>query len=240
VAADNVLTFFTREAVEIARLPRLKVKLGTGEFSYMITDEQARINVNTATRERLDRLLQCLGVEKNVRDEISDSILDWVDTNDEHRLNGAESDDHYLSLPTPYRARNGPMESVYELLQIKGVTPALFEGVGGRPGLANVLTARGTSNSVNVNTAGPVVFCAMSVSEAQMSEWAQRRREGPFRTAPTSALAGAAFTATTQTYRIEAEGLIEGRPRAAVTAVVRKQGTGAQGRIVMLEWSGVR
>ena len=143
VADDGLLTFYRAGTIPVPlpRLPRTRVRLGPGEFSYRITDELSRINVNTQQEpDRLDQLLQCLGIDKIVRDQIVDSILDWKDPNDEHRMNGAESDDYYLKLPTPYRARNGNLESIDELLQIKGVTPALFEGADGKPGLADALT----------------------------------------------------------------------------------------------------
>ena len=235
---DGVLTFYKQgpPAAVLPRFARTKVRLGAGEFSYLITDEQARLNVNTATPDQLDKLLQCLGVDKINRDQIVDSILDWIDANDDHRINGAESDDYYLKLPVPYRARNAQIESVNELLQIKGVTPALFEGVDGRPGLRDVLTARGAGR-VNVNTAGPVVFCAMGVSDALISSLMQGRLESPHFQPPGNLGNSASFfVLNSQTFRIEAEGLIEGRPRASVTAIVQKRNNVP----VILEWSGVR
>jgi general secretion pathway protein K len=234
---DDVLTFY-KQGTPMTILPRFarnRVPLGSGEFSYRITDEQARINVNTATHDQLDKLLQCLGVDKINRDEIVDSILDWIDTNDEHRLNGAESDNYYLKLAVPYRARNSQIESVNELLQIKGVTPALFEGGAGRPGLRDLLTARGTGR-LNANTAGPVVFCAMGVSDAQVSEIAQARLEVPLLDMSRFGTVAQFFATNSQTFRIEAQGLIEGRPRASVTAIAQKRNDG----VVILEWSGVR
>jgi general secretion pathway protein K len=232
---DGILTFFKQGTppTVVPRLLRTKVRLGTGEFSYRITDEQARLNVNTATQDQLDKLLQCLGVDKINRDQIVDSILDWIDTNDEHRINGAESDDYYLKLPIPYRARNGQIESVTELLQIKGVTPALFEGTDGRPGLRDALTTRGT-RGVNVNTAAPVVFCAMGVPDAVMSDIMQSRLEAPI--TDTSRFNTTGLITTSQTFRVDAEGLIDGRPRATVTAIVQKRNNIP----VVLEWSGVR
>ena len=167
LAVDGLLTFYTSDRLALPRLPRTRVRLGAGEFSYRITDEEARVNVNSAPPDRLDRLLQCLGVDKIARDQIVDSILDWIDPNDEHRLNGAESDDYYLKLPIPYRAHNARLDSVTELLQIKGVTGAFFNGVDGKPGLADALTVK-SQGAVNVNTAGPLVFCAMNVSEAEI------------------------------------------------------------------------
>ncbi len=243
VADDGLLTFSTTAGLALPRLPRTRVRLGPGEFSYRITDEQARINVNSASPERLEKILQCLGVDKTIRDPIVDSILDWIDTNDEHRANGAESDDYYLKLPTPYRARNGPMESLDELLQIKGVTPAIFEGTGGGPGLAEALTARSPRlQRYNVNTVGPLVLCGLGIADALISEILQHRHEAPYLTTPTTMPAGTGFSITSQIFRIEAEGLIDGRPRASVTAIVEKRGPsgGATSPLVILEWSGIR
>src|SRR6185503_18537847 len=137
--------------------------------------------------------------DKINRDQIVDSIQDWRDPNDEHRLNGAESDDYYLKLPVPYRARNANIESINELLQIKGVTSALFEGVDGRPGLRDVLTAR-APGSPNINTAGPVVFCAMGVATAQISTVMQTRLESPYLNPPGDIVG---FVARSEIYRIE-------------------------------------
>jgi general secretion pathway protein K len=234
VPFDGVFTFYKQglPPVPVPRLARTKVRLGPGEFTYRISDEQARINVNTATPDQLDKLLQCLGVDKINRDEIVDSILDWIDTNEEHRMNGAESDDYYLKLPIPYRARNGRIESVNELLQIRGVTPAIFEGVDGRPGLRDALTARGAGR-VNVNTAPPVVLCAMGVSEAQISSVMQGRLETPLAVPPANM---GPFVTNSQTFRIESEGIVEGRPRASLTAIVQKRNNG----LAVLEWSGAR
>jgi general secretion pathway protein K len=238
LAEDGLLTFYDRNRVPFPRLARTRVPLGAGEFSYRITDEQSRMNVNTASGDRLDQLLQCMGVDKTERDKVVDSILDWIDANEEHRGNGAESDDHYLTLPTPYRARNGALESVNELLQIKGVTPALFAGAEGKPGLADVLTTR-NPGQVNVNTVAPLVFCAMSVADAEVSDFIQGRREGPYTSVP-GRLGARSFGVVTSTFRIEAEGLIDGRPRAGVTAIVQKRNTAQGSAIVTLEWSGIR
>jgi general secretion pathway protein K len=240
IALDGLLNFYKQDGTALPRLARSRVRLGPGEFSYRITDEQARLNINSPQTNRLDKLLECLGVDKINRDQIVDSIQDWRDPNDDHRLNGAESDDYYLKLPVPYRARNANIESVNELLQIKGVTPAIFEGVDGRPGLRDVVTARAPA-SPNINTAGPVVFCAMGVATAQISQIMQTRLETPYLTPPGNIVG---FVARSDMFRIEAEGFIDGRSRASVTAIARRgnpAGGAGQGSIVtILEWSGVR
>jgi DNA uptake protein ComE-like DNA-binding protein len=63
----------------------------------------------------------------NMTPDIANSILDWIDPDDEPRTNGAESD-YYESLSPPYQAKNGPLDSLEELLLVKGVTPQLLLG----------------------------------------------------------------------------------------------------------------
>ncbi len=63
----------------------------------------------------------------NMTPEIADAILDWIDSDDEPRPYGAESD-YYQSLNPPYRAKNGPINSLDDLLQVAGVTPRLLYG----------------------------------------------------------------------------------------------------------------
>ena len=50
--------------LRLPALPRTRVGLGPGEFSYRISDEAARISVNGAGPERLERLLAALEVER--------------------------------------------------------------------------------------------------------------------------------------------------------------------------------
>jgi general secretion pathway protein K len=237
-AEDGELTFYTRDRVAIPRLQRKKVALGEGEFSYRLTDEQARINVNTVQPDRFDRLLQAMGLEKRDRDVVNDSLQDWRDPNEEHRLNGAESDDYYLKLPVPYRSRNANLESVTELLQIRGVTPALFNGAERQPALVDFVTVR-TQGQVNINTAGDVVLRAMGFSDAEISDLAQGRREVPYVSVP-ARFAGRGLVTTSQTFRIEAEGLINGERRAMLMAIVQKRLDAAGPTIAVLEWSGIR
>jgi len=60
---------------------------------------------------------------------IVDSILDWLDYNegDSERPQGAEND-YYMGLENPYPCKNGPMDSIEELLLIKGITPEIYFG----------------------------------------------------------------------------------------------------------------
>jgi general secretion pathway protein K len=236
-ADDGLLTFYTRERTAMPRLPRTKVPLGPGHFTYRITDEEARLNLNTSPSDRIDRLLHGLGMQKAARDTIVDAIQDWRDPNEEHRLNGAESEDYYLKLPVPYRARNANLESVTELLQVRGVTAALFYGADSNPGLVDFVTVK-SLGQVNLNTASAPVLRALGLAEAEIVEIVQARREAPYATV--GRFAGRGLVVTTRTLRIEAEGLVEGEVRAKLTAIVQKRAEQTGSAVAVLEWTGAQ
>lgn len=232
-AEDRQVTFYRRDGRMLPRLPRQQVAFGGGEFGYTIDDEERLLNLNVSPPDRVDRLLQNLGIEKSTRDTIIDSIQDWRDANDEHRTNGAESDDTYLKLSVPYRARNGPLESIAELLQIKGITPALYHGAEGKAGIAASVTVR-SPGQVNLNTADPVVLRALNFSEAEISQVVQTRRDGCYTNV--GQFGGRGVTLTSRTFRVKAEGSVDGRVTARLTAVVQKRLDGALPSIAVLEW----
>jgi general secretion pathway protein K len=158
-------------------------ELGEGTYNVKVTDEESKIPINVVTEAQLKRLMDLLGIDPSDGDVIVDSILDWIDTDDLTRLNGAESD-YYLSLSPPYRAKNGPLDRVEELLLVRGVTPELFYGTPAtdkdpaRPGFADIFTTT-SSGGINVNTASAIVLQAvLGLDDAQVQA-VMTRREGP-------------------------------------------------------------
>jgi len=178
------------------------VPLGRGSYWVTVTDEESKIPLNGATETVLRRLFSNSGV-KDTRSLsiIVDSILDWRDTDKLHRINGAE-DDYYLSLPVPYKAKNGAFETIEELLLVKGMTPEILYGNVSNPerraelreqlpgerqlgsgeylGVAKHLSVFG-SGQVNVNTATPEVLMALGLTAAESKIALARRAEAPFR-----------------------------------------------------------
>jgi type II secretory pathway component PulK len=238
IDAECPIVFYGRDRIARKRLPHKNVPLGGGQFTYCISDEEARLNLNTSPPDRVSRLLETLGVEREDRDTIVGSLQDWRDPNEEHRLNGAESEDTYLKRPVPYRSKNANLDSLAELIQIKGITRKILEGEEGRPGLAGLVTVK-TPGQINLNTTGREVLRALNVSDAEFTEIEQARRSGPYTSVP-GRFGGRNLTVTSRTFRIEAVGIVEGQVRARLTAIVQKRGgTGAEA-LAVLDWSGVR
>ena len=97
-----------------------------------LTTETAKFNVNRLlelendTDETTDPYT-AVSFVPNMTEDICNAILDWIDSDEEARAGGAESST-YEALAVPYSARNAPMQSIDELLQVQGVTPQLFYG----------------------------------------------------------------------------------------------------------------
>lgn len=111
---------------------------GAGDIRFGVGTENSKFNVNTLLE--LDQAEENLPEEErvglaalaassipNMTDEVIDSILDWLDTDEDARPYGAESS-YYEALNVPYECKNGPMDSIDELLKVQGVTPELFYG----------------------------------------------------------------------------------------------------------------
>ena len=224
----------------VPALPRERVPLGPGEYTYRITDEEARVNINTAPPERVERLLRGLGLDGQARDLILDSLQDWKDPDDLPRINGAESEDFYLKLPVPYHARNAPLQDPTELLQVRGVTPDLYWGTADHPGLADLVTVFGRE-TVNINTASAPVLAALGLSDAEVADILQTRVHTPYTAVP-GRFGGRGLSVGSATFRVEAIGWVGGIRRARVVAVIQRRGTapGVRGAaalgIVTLSW----
>ncbi len=97
---------------------------------YGLEDESARLNINALVE--IDKLQENAGRDllmglPGMTEDVADAILDWMDSDDEPREYGAESD-YYQGLSPAYSAKNGPLDTVEELLLVRGVTPQLLFG----------------------------------------------------------------------------------------------------------------
>jgi type II secretory pathway component PulK len=102
---------------------------GTYSQKFGVTDEGGKLNINALIMLKPDGQLLHDALMKlpNMTEDVADAIVDWVDADEDPRASGAESS-YYQSLQNPYKAKNGPLNSLDELLLVKGVTPYLLYG----------------------------------------------------------------------------------------------------------------
>jgi type II secretory pathway component PulK len=127
---------------------------GDTPFHYGVTDESGKVNLNAlikldASGQVAHDLLMKL---PNMTEDVADAIIDWIDADDDPRPNGAESQ-YYSGLSPGYQCKNGPLDSLEELLLVRGVTPDLLFGVDrNRNGIQDPDEADSTSTSTGSAT----------------------------------------------------------------------------------------
>ena len=230
-------------------LPPLPV--GDGTVSLRVQDEARRLNLNMLSvgsvaqlnvrRSIFGHLFDVLGVDKR----ILAAIVDWIDADDEPSTDppGAERA-YYLGLTPPVVARNGPMLTMRELMQVRGMTPTLYAR------LEDFVTVLPPDTvKVNVNTAPAEVLSAiletLGADPGVVARVISVRREHAFNTPtelgpnvsgwPTTGTD--AFIATTSSYfRIDAVGEVNDVARGITAIVGRDLGTGKRG-ITRITWA---
>ncbi len=146
--------------------------LGPGGFELQFIPEQGRRNVNRLTPDDWREILDQGQVPSDRWDELIDAFFDWIDADDAHRVNGAESDDSFYE-DRGYEVKNGPVDTIDELLLIKGFSPSIVYGGPADndedpplSGLAQWMTTWGDGR-VNVNAANREVLMTLP----EVDEW---------------------------------------------------------------------
>lgn len=151
-----------------------------------VMSEGGKININRVSESTLRRIVRNLGLEGEARDIVVDSIMDWRDPDDFYRLNGAENE-YYQSLKEPYHCKNGLLDSIEELLLIRGVTPDLFYGKKGQKGeeelkvpqigLKDLFSIYSQGEQIDINSASPLVLHPMLGIPKETSQLIIKARE---------------------------------------------------------------
>jgi len=173
--------------------------VGEGIIRVKITPEPALINLNTLiakngkdrneSDKRWEAILEVGGIPEELWGELIESFYDWTDKDDAPLPDGAESD-YYEGLEKPYMARNGPLDTVGELLLIKGFTKAILyggalEGEGGIlddeqiqvSGIADMLTVYG-DGKININAASRRVLMTLPGMDENIIGMIEEERAG--------------------------------------------------------------
>jgi hypothetical protein len=101
---------------------------------FGLFDESAKLNLNTLstwinaktiTAAQAETML--MGLSPDITVDIADAILDWLDSDQTSMQNGAELD-YYQGLTPPYATKDNLLDSLDELLLVRGVTPQILFG----------------------------------------------------------------------------------------------------------------
>ena len=131
-------------------------ELRVGRFPVLVAvqNESDRINLNTASGALLRALLLDVGAPPDQATRLAAAILDWRTSGANPRPGGAKAAE-YRAAGLSYGPAGAPFESVEELADVLGMTPALFER------LAPHVTVL-TDGDPDLSTRDPVVAEALT------------------------------------------------------------------------------
>lgn len=146
-------------------------RTGLTESWYGLTDEESKININTASRPILQRFFRIiLDFDETQAQELAAAIVDWRDSDSGLCIPvGSAEDSYYQDLEYPYEAKDARFEVLEELLLVKGMDQSIFEKI------KNYITIY-DSGRININTASDVVLLAFGLSRDLVDKIATFRR----------------------------------------------------------------
>lgn len=118
--------------------------------SLVEADVQGALRLRLVGLGQMRALMKGLAIPEAEAAIISDSIADWIDSDDAPAPNGAE-DDSYQGRAVPYRTAGRLISDVSEIRAVRGMTPQFYERL--RPWLCALPGA--DLSPINVNTLRP-------------------------------------------------------------------------------------
>jgi len=143
------------------------------EKKFGITDEERKININTASHDVLKSIIQiATPLKEEMASNLALAIIDWREYGSS-QVEGFYSDAFYENLEFPYKEKKRSFEILDELLLVRGVNQKLYDQ------LRDFITIYGTGK-VNINTASKPVLLALGLSAGAVNKMLIARR-GPDR-----------------------------------------------------------
>ena len=162
-----------------------------GGYAVRVVDEGGRISLNKADPALLTRIVTYIveggnptaSLDRRASEQVAtvvDSIIDWRDPDHLPGLHGAESD-FYMKRQPPYRAKDSWFDAPEELLRVRGITPDIYYGGEGVPGLRDVVSVFNREPTINPLTAPTAVLQVLLGLDATAvgDLIAERDTEGP-------------------------------------------------------------
>ena len=91
-----------------------------------VRDEQGKVDLNQADPALLAALLVQTGVAADEATRLAGAIVDWRDPDSLSQAAGGAEDAQYAEAGLPYGAKDAPFDTVAEVEQVLGMTPAIY------------------------------------------------------------------------------------------------------------------
>jgi hypothetical protein len=138
------------------------------KLDIRIFDERGKVPLNLLDEDQTTRLLERAGLSGHALEVARDSMLDWIDEDEDPRANGAEAD-YYQRLGI--RPRNGYLRAVGELRRVRGFDARIVERI------APIATVDFGSGAFDTRFAQPGAIAVMLAGGDASPEAIDRARE---------------------------------------------------------------
>lgn len=188
-----------------------------------VVDEQGKIDINAADQPLLSAFFRAIGVPADKAGAIAGAMIDWRDADPLTQPQGGAEDPEYAAAGLPYGAKDAPFETVAEIEQVLGMTPAIYTLA------APYLTVFTGSGTPDASVAQAPVLTAMGLDGKALV--AAREAQ------PTAAATGGIIGGGSGTYSIRSVARLREGRTATIAGVVRMGGNGAPGSAyTALDW----
>ena len=102
-----------------------EIKYADARVRVQAYSEEGKININNAGQILLNKLINFVGLEDQQQSELAAAILDWRDSNDLVRINGAERR-QYENEGLQYHPANKPFQTLDELRLVLGMNEEIY------------------------------------------------------------------------------------------------------------------
>jgi general secretion pathway protein K len=167
-------------------MPEIRYHYASGEVAVQVLPESGKLNINTASPQDIETLIENLGIDPERARELTLGIVQW-------RTSGAGAPPDLTSAAavggSSFQAPGASLEELEETLLIPGMTPDIFYGrydhdssgrLIPRGGLRDCLTVWGSSTTLDVNTAPPALLLSIGLPPAAVNALVARRNSAPF------------------------------------------------------------
>ena len=205
-------------------------RYGDAEVEVKVVDENGKIDLNQADLTLLTEFIRGFDGDEQQATKLAAAILDWRDPDSLTQPAGGGEDGDYASAGLPYGAKDAEFESVAELEQVLGFTPALYAR------MAPHLTVFSGRVRPDPAFASAEVLDAMGVNGADIVARRQRWNPASGLPAPTLPDGGSLVGGSSGTYSIESRARLADRREAVLQAVVRAGGAQPGAAYTPLRW----
>ncbi|MCK5888477.1 MAG: general secretion pathway protein GspK [Methylococcales bacterium] len=198
----------------------------------LIADESGKVAINHAEKTQLLTLFDSIGVEEETAENLSEAILDWRDSDDLHRINGAELP-QYEEAGLKYGPSNKAFKNIEEVQMVLGMTSEIYQRI------EDLVSIYAKARNINPTTASREILLTLPDVDAEMvDEYIQQRVENERNFEPvTQPDWYSGGSGKSNVIMIVAEAMIDKDITQQVMAVVKKKKSKTGRPFKILKWS---